>query len=79
MSDTQVNLHNLASLLWKPTQLLWSQKNPRIGHFKIDDSFLSKNFYRTEIDKVEPKLWRFTCVSLILGLPVRVLLQSMFV
>ena len=32
--------------------------------------FLSENVYRTEIDKVEPKLWRFTCVSLILGHPV---------
>ena len=32
--------------------------------------FISKNVYRTEIDKVEPKLWKFTCVSLILGHPV---------
>ena len=37
---------------------------------KIYDSFVSKNAYRTEIDKVEPKLWRFTCASLILGNPV---------
>ena len=33
-------------------------------------TLLSKNVYRTEIDGVEPKLWRFTCVSLILGHPV---------
>ena len=26
--------------------------------------------YRTEIDRVEPKLWRFICVTLILGHPV---------
>ena len=26
--------------------------------------------YRTEIDKVEPKLWGFTCVTIILGHPV---------
>ena len=37
---------------------------------KIYDSFLSKNVYRTEIDRVEPKLWGFTCVTLILGHPV---------
>ena len=29
--------------------------------------FLSKNVYKTEIDKVEPKLWRFTLGTLILG------------
>ena len=33
--------------------------------------FLSKNVYRTEIDSVEPKLWGFTCVTLILGHPVQ--------
>ena len=27
----------------------------------------SKNVYRTEVDKVEPKLWRFTFGTLILG------------
>ena len=27
---------------------------------KIYDSCLSKNVYKTEIDKVEEKLWRFT-------------------
>ena len=37
---------------------------------KIYDSFLSKNVYKTEIDKVEPKLWRFTFGTLILGHPV---------
>ena len=37
---------------------------------KIYDSFLSKNVHRTEIDKVEPKLWRFTLGTLILGHPV---------
>ena len=37
---------------------------------KIYESFLSKNVYRTEIDKVEPKLWGLTCISLILGHPV---------
>ena len=33
-------------------------------------TFLSKNVYRTEMDKVEQKLWGFTCVSIILGHPV---------
>ena len=32
--------------------------------------FLSKNVYKAEIDKVEPKLWRFTLGTLILGHPV---------
>ena len=36
----------------------------------IYDSFLSKNVYRTEVDKVEPKLLGFTYVTLILGRPV---------
>ena len=38
---------------------------------KIYDSFLSKNVYKSEIDKVEPKLWRFTFGTLILGHPVQ--------
>ena len=38
---------------------------------KIYNFSLSKNVYITEIDKVEPKLWGFTCVSLILGHPVQ--------
>ena len=33
-------------------------------------TLLSKNVHRTEIDKVEPKLWRFTLGTLILGHPV---------
>ena len=37
---------------------------------KIYDSCLSKNVYKTEIDKVEEKLWRFTLGKLILGHPV---------
>ena len=37
---------------------------------KIYDSCLSKNVYKTEIDKAEPKLWRFTLGTLILGHPV---------
>ena len=37
---------------------------------KIYDYFLLKNVHRTEIDKVEPKLWKFTFRTLILGHPV---------
>ena len=37
---------------------------------KIYDSFLSKNVYKIEIDKVEPKLWRFILGTLNLGHPV---------
>ena len=33
-------------------------------------TLLSKNVYKTEIDKLEPKLWRFTLGTLILGHPV---------
>ena len=57
-----------ASLLWKPPQLLWIQKNLRIGH----NQNVSKNVYKAEIDKVEKKLWRFTLSlgTLILGHPV---------
>ena len=34
---------------------------------KILTLFLSKNVYKAEIDKVKPKLWRFTFGTLILG------------
>ena len=37
---------------------------------KMSDSCISKNVYKTEIDKVESKLWRFTLGTLILGHPV---------
>ena len=42
----------------------WSQ--PKFMSF-----FLSKNVYKTEIDIVESKLWRFTLGTLILGHPVK--------
>ena len=42
---------------------------------KIYDSLLSKSVYRTEIDRIEPKLWRFTCVSLILAHPVVIVID----
>ena len=45
---------------------------------KIYDSFLSKNFYRTEINKFEPKLLGLTRVTLILGHPVNKLLNKKF-
>ena len=37
---------------------------------KIYDSYLSKNVYKAEIEWVEPKLWRSTLGTLILGHPV---------
>ena len=50
-----------------------SEKNLGPITNKIYDSFLSKSIHRTEIDKVEPKLWRFTLGTLILGHPVYII------
>ena len=43
---------------------------------KIYESYLSKNVYKTEIDEVQPKLWRFTLGTLILGHPVYIYILS---
>ena len=37
---------------------------------KVMTLICRKNVYKTEIDKVEPKLWRYTFGTLFLGHPV---------